>query len=119
MLEPSRRLRTRRFGSVAARTTKWRQYLTRRERAVLERATSSWSAAAGDAVVIGCDGGRWSLELARHGWSLTCIDIDRATLEICRRRLPGATHIAVERGVDGLPLETGSTDLVLAYEVLR
>ena len=44
MLEPSRRLRTRRFGSVA-RTTKWGQYLTRREQAVLERATSSWSAA--------------------------------------------------------------------------
>ena len=32
-------------------------------------------------------------------------------------RPPGATHIAVERGAQGLPLETGSTDLVLAYEV--
>lgn len=71
----------------------------------------------GHALEIGAEGGRWSLQLAARGWSLTCTDVDPGTLAVCQERLPNANCIVVDPSETRLPATDDSVRLLIAIEV--
>jgi SAM-dependent methyltransferase len=103
------------YWEKAART-KWGSYITRIERRALREATEL-ARNPGVAVDIGCDGGRWSLELAPRGWKLICADVAQGPLRLCRNRLPSACCIFSDALASGFPCASESVDLLICMEV--
>lgn len=66
---------------------------------------------------IGCEGGRWSALLAKSGWRMICTDVNPRTLELCQKRIPGATCILVSPSDQKIPIESEGLDLLLCIEV--
>ena len=99
----------------AATETAWGCYLSDAEQRVLLQALAL--APEGDAMDLGCEGGRWSRHLVARGGSTICVDVDPATLELCGRRLPEATCVLVDRGDQVIPADDGQLALLLIYEV--
>lgn len=71
----------------------------------------------GEALDVGCDGGRWACILASRGWNLTCIDTNSDSLEVCRRRLGNARLIQAEPSRSSLPCGSSTMDLIICLEV--
>jgi hypothetical protein len=55
--------------------------------------------------------------LADLGWNMTCTDIDAATLNVCRSKLPQATCILTRPQDTRLPCTSASVALLLCIEV--
>jgi SAM-dependent methyltransferase len=72
---------------------------------------------AGNALDVGCEGGRWSRLLAERGWRRTCTDVSAEALTICQRRLPEATCLLVESDDISLPSADASQQALLCIEV--
>ncbi|HXP62816.1 MAG TPA: methyltransferase domain-containing protein [Dongiaceae bacterium] len=97
--------------------TRWGAYATGVEERVIRQA-AALAAPPGQALEIGCDGGRWSKMLADFGWKMTCIDVNRETLAICQRRVPGARCILASPKDDKVACESASLSLLLCVEVV-
>ncbi|MGA2656442.1 MAG: methyltransferase domain-containing protein [Verrucomicrobiota bacterium] len=97
-------------------TTRWGSYITESENRVIQRSVAL-AGRPSEALEIGCGNGRWSRGLADAGWKMTCIDVDRRTLDICRRRVPGANCILASPSDRTIPCERGSLALVVCIEV--
>jgi SAM-dependent methyltransferase len=95
--------------------TRWGRYITSWEQRFVERALSRLGA--GNALDIGCEGGRWTELLANRGWSVTAIDVDPDAVRHCAARIPSATCVAVDPSSTSLPCGDNSLDLVLCIEV--
>ncbi|MGA2401295.1 MAG: class I SAM-dependent methyltransferase [Syntrophobacteraceae bacterium] len=103
------------FWEIAAET-KWGSYITNIEKQAILEAHGRFEKP-GFALDIGCEGGRWSKLLSDLGWNLTCIDVDKDALDICKERIPTARSILVNRADTSLPVPTESMDLLLCVEV--
>lgn len=97
-------------------TTKWGAYVSGVEKAAILRA-QSLAGQNGQALEMGCEGGRWSKLLSDLGWQMTCVDIDRETLSVCQQKVPGAKCILTGAGDQTIPCGTSSMDLLLCIEV--
>jgi ubiquinone/menaquinone biosynthesis C-methylase UbiE len=95
--------------------SRWGAYVTDREREHLLDAVARVEP--GVSLEVGCEGGRWSQLLSERGWQVVCTDVDRASLERCEARLPGAECILVGADDRTLPVADASVRLLLIYEV--
>jgi SAM-dependent methyltransferase len=96
--------------------TKWGSYIANIEKQVILEACRL-SEKPGRALDIGCEGGRWSRLLAGSGWEMTCIDVNKNVLDICKERIPNAECILVDSTDTSLPVPAQSMDLILCCEV--
>lgn len=99
-----------------AAQTRWGRYLTSFETNALARARQL-AGKAGVAIEIGCEGGRWAMELHDAGWRMICTDVNPAAIDICAKRIPEAECILVKPTDTKLPAETASIDLTITLEV--
>lgn len=105
------------FWESAAETT-WGRYLTEAERRILLRALDL-APRDGDAMEVGCEGGRWSRYLVERRGSAICTDIDPKVLKLCGERLPQARCVLSRPGCERLPAGDGELALLLVYEVVQ
>ncbi len=96
--------------------SRWGEYLSDVERGVLREALARFETP-GEAVEIGCEGGRWSRTLADAGWSTTCTDIDPDALAACQQGIPSARCLLAAPDDSSFPIEDDSADLLLSIEV--
>ena len=98
-------------------STRWGRYLDEIERrAVLGGADAAGGH--GNALDVGCDGGRWDALLVENGvWHFTLTEIRPEALETASRRLPGARCALVQPTDTTLPCASDSMDLLLCIEV--
>jgi ubiquinone/menaquinone biosynthesis C-methylase UbiE len=99
-----------------AARTKWGSYMTAIEEQALARAVAL-AGNPGVALEIGCEGGRWSMRLAKGGWQMICTDIDAKSLNICQKRIPTAHCILVRPEDTAIPCENAGINLLLCIEV--
>ncbi len=99
-----------------AAQSKWGTYISEIEQRAILRASYAGQSPR-YAVEIGCEGGRWSKLLADVGWQMTCVDVDLKVLSLCQSRLPTARCVLVDPSQSTIPIDTGSTQLVLCIEV--
>lgn len=97
-------------------TTSWGKYVTAVESDILQSA-EKLAAPPARALEVGCEGGRWSKMLADLNWKMTCTDISRETLDVCKRKVPAAECILVDATARTLPAESGAFSLLLCIEV--
>lgn len=97
-------------------TTTWGRYVSQVERQAIQEA-ADLAGEPGQALEIGCDGGRWSKTLTDQGWTLTCIDVNPEVLLICQRKIPSAKCILVSRKDRTLPCPPKSLSLLVCVEV--
>jgi ubiquinone/menaquinone biosynthesis C-methylase UbiE len=95
---------------------RWGDYSTEVEKQAILKA-NDLAGKPTTALEIGCDGGRWSMLLAKLGWKIICTDINRDALDICQRRIPIAKCILVSPNDSMLPCETASIGLLLCIGV--
>jgi ubiquinone/menaquinone biosynthesis C-methylase UbiE len=95
--------------------SRWGAYVTDRERTHLLDALGRLEP--GVSLEVGCEGGRWSRLVSERGWQVICTDVDEASLERCRARVPSAECILVRPNDRTLPVGDASVRLVLIYEV--
>jgi len=100
-----------------AQDTSWGRYLNDFEKQIVLRA-EALAVKPGNAIDMGCGGGRWSKLLSDRGWNLTCTDVDRHSLEICQQNLPNAKCILASPGDTSIPATTNSMGLLLCIEVV-
>ena len=99
-----------------AALSRWGQYVTAVEHQAINLA-SSMANPPGDAIEVGCEGGRWSKMLADQGWQMTCTDVNRATLEVCQKKIPAAKCHLADPLDKTIPERTGKFSLLLCIEV--
>lgn len=97
-------------------TRRWGRYLTSVENQAIQTALRRFTEP-GDAVEIGCEGGRWSRMLADHGWRVVCTDVCPDALATCQQRIPDAECYLVDPHDQKFPVASESCDLLLAIEV--
>jgi SAM-dependent methyltransferase len=102
------------WDSVA--TTRWGKYIIEVEKDLLLKAHEMVSRA-DKAVDWGCGSGRWSKLLGDLGWQMTCVDVDKNSLEICRRNVPAAVHLLADGSPPRLQLQDQSANLLMCIEV--
>jgi SAM-dependent methyltransferase len=100
-----------------AESTTWGRYLTEIEKRVILKA-EGWARRPGNALDLGCGGGRWSQMLAARGWKMTCMDVSRPTLAVCKRKVGAANFILSSPEDRNLPVASNSADLALCIEVI-
>jgi SAM-dependent methyltransferase len=71
----------------------------------------------GEAMEVGCEGGRWSKYLIECRGSVVCTDIDPEVLELCANRLPDAKCVLTRPHDKRLPAADGDLAMLLVYEV--
>jgi SAM-dependent methyltransferase len=103
------------FWDGAADTT-WGAYLTDAERRVLLRALEL-APRDGDAMEVGCEGGRWSRYVVDRRGSAICTDIDPGVLELCAQRLPQARCVLSRPEDERLPAGDRDLAMLLVFEV--
>jgi len=91
-----------------------RHWWYRERRALLARELRAFGAP-GRALDIGAAGGGNTRVLAAHGWTATAVDFSPEAVELARNR--GLD--AIQADARHLPVETGSVDLVVAFDVLE
>jgi hypothetical protein len=96
-------------------TTRWGRYLAERERAIILRGLAL-AGGPGNAVDLGCGGGRWGKILADNGWEMTCVDVSEEALRSCQLKIPSARCIRVEPTAVEIPCGTRSQRLLLCME---
>jgi SAM-dependent methyltransferase len=97
-------------------TTEWGRYVTAVEKQTIDRGLTLVSQP-GDAIEVGCEGGRWSKMLADQGWNMSCIDVDSKTLQQCQRKVPTARCIHASPTDRAIPCPSNFASLVLCIEV--
>ena len=97
--------------------TRWVKYITNIEKKVLLKA-NNLAKRPTKVLDIGCDGGRWSKLLSDIGWNPICIDINKNSLEICKKRIPKSRCILVDKNQTKYPFSSRSIKLILCIEVL-
>lgn len=97
-------------------TTRWGKYVSETERRAIIRG-QALAGQPGRALEVGCDGGRWTRMLTEMGWDMTCTDVDRKALEICRHKAPAAKCLWVDPEQDTIPCESRAFSLALCIEV--
>jgi SAM-dependent methyltransferase len=95
--------------------TRWGTYITQRQEHALVGALHSRGV--GTALELGCEGGRWSALMHARGWDVICTDVDAESLARCQTRIPDARCILVEPDAEVVPVDSGSVQLLLVYEV--
>jgi SAM-dependent methyltransferase len=96
--------------------SRWGQYVTKVEHHAITTA-STMAGPPGHAIEVGCEGGRWSKMLADQGWQMTCIDVDRATLDVCQNKIPAAKCRLADPRDKTISEPTGKFSLLLCIEV--
>ena len=96
--------------------TRWGAYLTEVDRKLIV-AGLTMAGPPGQALDVGCDGGRWSKLLTEAGWSVTCTEVNDSTLQVCQARIPEAQCLLVRETDKTLPCGASSMRLVLCIEV--
>jgi len=96
--------------------TRWGSYVTQIEKRTLLHA-HSLAGKPGQALEMGCEGGRWASLLSKLGWQMTCVDIDPDALSVCRQRVPAAKCILANPDDAAIPCASDSMDLLLCIEV--
>ncbi len=96
--------------------TRWGAYMSEVERRVILQG-ERLAGAPGQALEVGCEGGRWSRMLAARGWQMTCTDVDARALEACQRSIPDARCILANPADCSIDCETGAFSLLLCIEV--
>lgn len=99
-----------------ATTTKWGSYVSAIEEKAILMAQSMFTQP-GQALEVGCEGGRWSKMLSDLGWQMTCTDIKETHIEACQARIPAANCFVVSPDDEELPCENNSIKLLLLIEV--
>ena len=94
----------------------WGKYLTDAERRVLLKALDL-APRTGEAMDVGCNGGRWSKYVMERRGSVVCTDIDSEALDLCASRLPEAKCVLTKPSDERLPAADGELGLLLVYEV--
>jgi SAM-dependent methyltransferase len=97
-------------------TTNWGQYVSEIERQAIQKAVTLVGKP-GQALEVGCEGGRWSKMLADQGWILTCVDVNPEVLALCQQKIPAAKCILSSPTDRSLPCATQSSSLVVCIEV--
>jgi SAM-dependent methyltransferase len=100
----------------AVAETAWGRYLTDAERRVLLTALDL-APRTGEAMEVGCEGGRWSKYLLERRGSVVCTDIDPGVIELCASRLPEANCALTRPSDERFPATDGDLALLLVYEV--
>jgi len=96
--------------------TRWGQYLSKiEEEAILQ--AEHLAGVPGEALEVGCEGGRWSKMLADKGWNLTCVDVNPEALKECRAKLPAANLILSDTEATTISVPDRNCSLVLCVEV--
>jgi len=96
--------------------SRWGKYVTKVEHQSIALAASMARPPA-EALEIGCEGGRWSKMLADQGWKMTCIDVDRTTLDICQQKVPAANCYLADPRDKNIPEPNAKFSLLLCVEV--
>jgi SAM-dependent methyltransferase len=96
--------------------TSWGSYTTEIERRAIEFASST-AGPGGQALEIGCEGGRWSRLLLDRGWKMTCVDVDEKALRMCQAKNPEARCVLTSPQATSIPCEPASQRLLLCIEV--
>lgn len=96
--------------------TRWGRYVIEVERDVILRA-HSLVGHHDRAVDVGCGSGRWSKILSGLGWTMTCIDVDPPSLEVCKLNVPAAECTLANPNDTAIPCETNSASMALCIEV--
>lgn len=101
-------------------TTRWGRYLAEVEKHLILRgeAIAGQSAQSAKGIDVGCGGGRWSKLLADRGWDMTCMDVDRADLSICERKVPSARCVLTLPENTEIPVPPNSARVLLCIEVV-
>jgi len=97
--------------------TRWGKYITAIEHRAIMHANSFFMKPT-TALEVGCEGGRWTALLSSLGWDMICTDVDKSSLELCKKRIPDATCILVDPKEQRIPCESESIDMLLCIEVL-
>ena len=74
---------------------RWGNYITRLENEMIHEA-SRLAGGSGDALDVGCDGGRWAKLLSDLGWKMTCT-------ELAPGRVRYRGQAGLDQGAAGLP----------------
>lgn len=98
-------------------TTRWGRYLAEVEKKLILRGEEV-AGSAGKGVDLGCGGGRWSKLLTDHGWEMTCMDVNRADLAICQRKVPAAQCVLTLPESTSIPVSPDFARMVLCIEVV-
>jgi SAM-dependent methyltransferase len=98
-------------------TTRWGRYLTGLEHDAISMALRTFSVP-GEALEVGCQGGRWVEMLAGNGWRVACTDVDEIALRACQVRTPSAKCILVSSHDRTIPAADASADLLLCIEIV-
>jgi SAM-dependent methyltransferase len=94
---------------------RWGRYIAEIEKTGILRAHElSGKPSAG--LDLGCGSGQWSHLLSTLGWHMTCVDVDRDALSICRRNVPKANYILTDCNARTIPGNSGSAGLLLCIE---
>ena len=96
--------------------TKWGAYISSIEKKVIMKAHYLVDKPS-TALEIGCEGGRWSRLLSELGWKMICTDIDKESLELCKKRIPSANCVHVTPQDTRLPCDAESVKMLLCVEV--
>jgi ubiquinone/menaquinone biosynthesis C-methylase UbiE len=97
--------------------TRWGRYLAEVEKKLILRG-EEYAERTGTGVDAGCGGGRWSKLLTDRGWQMTCMDVNRADLAICERKIPTARCVLTLPESTSLPVASDSARIVLCIEVV-
>jgi SAM-dependent methyltransferase len=95
--------------------TRWGRYLTRLERQGIDEALRNVGTP-GDALEVGCQGGRWLEILAEKGWRVIGTDVDEPALRASQSRVPSSKCILVRPEDRTIPCSDGSVSLLLCIE---
>jgi SAM-dependent methyltransferase len=96
--------------------TRWGQYVSEIEEEML-RAAAAAVPTPGSGLEIGCEGGRWCRLLIELGWQMTATDVDEEALRLCQARTPSLRCVLVQPSDRGIPVDSGSIDLLVCLEV--
>jgi ubiquinone/menaquinone biosynthesis C-methylase UbiE len=98
-------------------STRWGQYITAAETAMIERALKE-APFPRRALDVGCGGGRWTRHLLDHGCTVTSVDVDQEAVDTTAARNPTATCLLVNARASAWPVADRSVSLIACIEVL-
>src|ERR1044071_6096280 len=99
-----------------AAESRWGKYVTKFEARIIDEARSL-AGPPGEALEVGCEGGRWSKMLADVGWKMTCVDVSSDALKVCRERIPNANCVLARPEDSSINQPSDKFSLLLCIEV--
>ncbi len=104
------------FWENVRHNTRWGQYIHSIEEGAFHIALRA-AQRPSVALEIGSEGGYWTRHLVERDWEVICTDVDEEALELCRKRVPSATHVHVSPDSTTLPCASGTVGLLVCFEV--